>query len=593
MKEQKESKTNIRQLIRRFLPYYRPYRKTLFFDLFCALLTTGSELLLPMLVREITGKAQGGAESLTVRLIVTCGVTYLIMRLIDTVAYYYMANIGHVMGCKIETNMRRDFFAHLQKLSFAFYDNTKIGTLMSRITSDLFDVTEFAHHCPEEYFIAAVKIVGACIILCTINPLLTLITFALIPVMVIVLFHFNSKMKATFRESRRRVGELNAQVEDSLLGVRVVKSFANEPLEEKKFEEGNQRFYNIKRLRYMYMGGFEASNKFFDGLMYIVVVIAGAIFMMNGAIDPSQLVAYLLYITTLINSIHRIVQFTEQFQSGMSGVERFFQVMDAPIEISDAPDAKDIGIVKGDVTFDHVSFKYNDDGTEVLSDIDLDVKAGENIALVGPSGGGKTTLCNLIPRFYDTTAGTIRIDGKDIRTVTLKSLRDRIGFVQQDVYLFSGSVFENIQYGKPGASKEEVIAASKMAGAHEFIEGLSNGYDTYVGERGVKLSGGQKQRISIARAFLKNPPILILDEATSALDNESERIVQASLEKLAKGRTTFTIAHRLTTIKNATKILVLTDKGIEEAGTHQELMKKKGIYFDLYKSYQEMTADTE
>ena len=343
----------------------------------------------------------------------------------------------------------------------------------------------------------------------------------------------------------------------------------------------------------MFMGGFEASNKFFDGLMYIVVVIAGAVFMMNGAINPSELVAYLLYITTLINSIHRIVQFTEQFQSGITGVQRFFEIMDAEVDIFDEPGAKDIGHVRGDVTFDHVGFTYMDDGTEVLSDINLTVKAGENIALVGPSGGGKTTLCNLIPRFYDTTAGRILIDGKDIRSVTLNSLRSQIGFVQQDVYLFSGTVLENIEYGRPGAPREAVIEAAKMAGAHEFIESLSEGYNTYVGERGVKLSGGQKQRISIARAFLKNPPVLILDEATSALDNESERIVQQSLEKLAKGRTTFTIAHRLTTIKNATKILVLTDKGIEESGTHKELMQKKGIYYGLYKSYAEMTADTE
>ena len=580
-------------LIRRFLPYLAKYKKTLFIDLFCAALTTMCDIILPKIMSTITNSAMGVGITLTAQIVLKLAALYFVLRVIDGAAQYFMSGIGHIMGVHIETDMRKDAFDHLLLLDHTYYNNTKVGTIMGRITNDLFDVTEFAHHCPEEFFIAGIKIIGAFVILCTMSVPLTLIIFAVLPFMLAAAMFFNKRMQAQFRSQRQQLGEINAQVEDSLLGVRVVKSFANEPLEEKKFEEGNQRFYNIKRLRYMYMGGFEASNKFFDGLMYIVVVIAGAIFMMNGAIDPSQLVAYLLYITTLINSIHRIVQFTEQFQSGMSGVERFFQVMDAPIEISDAPDAKDIGIVKGDVTFDHVSFKYNDDGTEVLSDIDLDVKAGENIALVGPSGGGKTTLCNLIPRFYDTTAGTIRIDGKDIRTVTLKSLRDRIGFVQQDVYLFSGSVFENIQYGKPGASKEEVIAASKMAGAHEFIEGLSNGYDTYVGERGVKLSGGQKQRISIARAFLKNPPILILDEATSALDNESERIVQASLEKLAKGRTTFTIAHRLTTIKNATKILVLTDKGIEEAGTHQELMKKKGIYFDLYKSYQEMTADTE
>ena len=397
MKEQKESKTNIRQLIRRFLPYYRPYRKTLFFDLFCALLTTGSELLLPMLVREITGKAQGGAESLTVRLIVTCGVTYLIMRLIDTVAYYYMANIGHVMGCKIETNMRRDFFAHLQKLSFAFYDNTKIGTLMSRITSDLFDVTEFAHHCPEEYFIAAVKIVGACIILCTINPLLTLITFALIPVMVIVLFHFNSKMKATFRESRRRVGELNAQVEDSLLGVREVRSFVNEPIEEEKFEEGNQNYLQVKRQNYKVMGMFQCMTRFFEGMLYIIVVVAGAFFLRLPAdhvlsITAADYAAFLLYVSVLFTSIRRIVEFTEQFQRGMTGIERFCEIMDIQPDIEDAPDAVAVQDCKGDLVFDHVTFHYTDESKNVLTGLSIHIRAGENVAIVGPSGGGKTTL---------------------------------------------------------------------------------------------------------------------------------------------------------------------------------------------------------
>ena len=580
-------------LIRRFAPYFRKYVWIMIFDLFCAALTTVCELALPLIVQQLTNRGISDIASLTLGYILRIGALYIFLKLVDVGATFFMASIGHIMGTKIETDMRRDLFAHLQKLSFAYFDNTKVGQIMSRITTDLFDVTEFAHHCPEEFFIAGIKIIGSFVILCTMSVPLTLIIFAVLPFMLIAATYFNRKMQQQFRYQRQQLGEINAQVEDSLLGVRVVKSFANEPLEEEKFEKGNMRFYNIKRKRYLYMGGFEASNKFFDGLMYIVVVIAGAIFMMNRAIDPSQLVAYLLYITTLINSIHRIVQFTEQFQSGMTGVERFFQIMDADVDIFDEPGAKDIGAVKGDVSFEHVGFSYMDDGTEVLSNINLDVKAGENIALVGPSGGGKTTLCNLIPRFYDTTEGTIRVDGKDIRTVTLKSLRGQIGFVQQDVYLFSGTVFENIEYGKPGATREEVIGAAKMAGAHEFIESLSNGYDTYVGERGVKLSGGQKQRISIARAFLKNPPILILDEATSALDNESERIVQESLEKLAKGRTTFTIAHRLTTIKNATKILVLTANGIEESGTHKELMRKKGIYYGLYNSYTEMTADTD
>ena len=582
-----------RGLIRRFLPYFKKYWWIVILDLLCAALTTVCELALPLIIERLTDRGINALASLTLEYIFRIGFLYMFLKLVDVGASFFMASVGHIMGTKIETDMRRDLFGHLQKLSFAYFDSTKIGTIMSRITSDLFDVTEFAHHCPEEFFIAAIKIIGAFSILCTMSVPLTLIIFAVLPFMLIAAYLFSKKMRMLFMSQRVQLGEINAQVEDSLLGVRVVKSFANEDLEIQKFEEGNQKFYKTKKKRYIYMGGFESSNKFFDGLMYIVVVVAGAIFMMNGKIAPSELVAYLMYITTLINSIHRIVQFTEQFQSGMTGVQRFFEIMDADVDIFDEPGAKEIGEVRGDVTFDHVGFTYLDDGTEVLSDINLEVKAGENIALVGPSGGGKTTLCNLIPRFYDTTKGSILIDGKDIRSVTMKSLREQIGFVQQDVYLFSGSVFENIEYGKPGASREEVVAAAKMAGAHEFIEALSNGYDTYVGERGVKLSGGQKQRISIARAFLKNPPVLILDEATSALDNESERIVQESLEKLAKGRTTFTIAHRLTTIKNATKILVLTENGIEESGTHKELMQKKGIYYGLYNSYTEMTADTQ
>lgn len=589
--EKSEQKRKPKGLLRRFIPYFSKYKWILIFDLICAALTTVCELALPLIIEQLTGRGMNDITSITLRYILYIGMLYLFLKLVDVGATFFMASVGHIMGAKIETDMRRDLFAHLQELSFSYFDNTKAGQIMSRITSDLFDVTEFAHHCPEEFFIAGIKIFGAFAILCTMNVPLTLIIFAVLPFMLAVAYYFSKKIHRLFMNQRVQLGEINAQVEDSLLGVRVIKSFANEDLEIKKFEEGNQKFYKTKFHRYTCMGGFEASNKFFDGLMYVVVVIAGAIFMMNGKISPSELVAYLLYITTLINSIHRIVQFTDQFQSGMTGVQRFFEIMDAKVDIFDEPDAKEIGEVKGNVTFDHVGFTYVDDGTEVLSDINLKVKAGENIALVGPSGSGKTTLCNLIPRFYDTTRGTIRIDGKDIHSVTMKSLRSQIGFVQQDVYLFSGTVYENIEYGKPGASREEVIRAAKMAGAHEFIESLSSGYDTYVGERGVKLSGGQKQRISIARVFLKNPPILILDEATSALDNESERIVQESLEKLAKGRTTFTIAHRLTTIKNATKILVLTDQGIEESGTHQELMQKKGIYYGLYNSYTDMTGD--
>ena len=572
-------------LILRFIPYFKKYKWVLFFDLFCAALTTVCELVLPMLVRYVTNAGINDLASLTVEVVIKIGVLYLFLRVVDAAANFFMASIGHIMGTKIETDMRTAMFDHLQKLSFQYFDNTKVGQIMTRITTDLFDVTEFAHHCPEEFFIAGIKIIGSFVILCGVNVWLTLIMFTIVPFIVIAAIYFNRKMKEQFRQQRVQLGEINAQVEDSLLGVRVVKSFANEELEKEKFEHGNQVFYNVKRHRYFYMGGFEASNRMFDGLMNLLVLVAGALFMIHGWIQPADLVAYILYVGTLITSIRRLVQFAEQFQQGMTGVERFFQVMDADVDIFDEPGAKDIEIKRGDVTFENVSFSYADDGKQVLSHINLDVKPGQNVALVGPSGGGKTTLCNLIPRFYDVDEGRILIDGQNIHDVTLKSLRDQIGFVQQDVYLFSGTVFENIQYGKPGASREEVIQAAKQAGAHDFIQELSNGYDTFVGERGVKLSGGQKQRISIARAFLKNPPIMILDEATSALDNESEKIVQASLEKLAKGRTTFTIAHRLTTIKNASVILVLTHNGIEEKGTHQELMEKRGIYYHLYSSY--------
>jgi len=574
-------------MLKRFLPYYKKYIWILVFDLFCASLTTVCELVLPLLIRQITDLAISDIASLTLEVILQIGVLYIFLRVIDAAANFFMASIGHIMGAKMETEMRTDLFSHLQKLSFQYYDNAKVGQIMSRITSDLFDVTEFAHHAPEEIFIASIKLVGAFSILCSLNVPLTLIVFAVIPFMLIAAVIFNRKMRTQFRRQRVQIGEINAQVEDSLLGVRVVKSFANEAIEEEKFHEGNTAFYEIKRKGYFYMGGFDATNRIFDGVMNILVVIVGGIFVMNGSIRPADLVAYIMYVGTLISSIRQLVQFTEQFQRGMTGIERFLQIMDADVDIFDEPDAKELKVTDGAIDFKEVSFSYSDDGKRVLSGIDLHIKPGENVALVGPSGGGKTTLCNLIPRFYDVTAGDILIDGQKIKNVQLKSLREQIGFVQQDVYLFSGSVLQNIEYGKPGAGREEIIEAAKMAGAHEFILGLLSGYDTYVGERGVKLSGGQKQRISIARAFLKNPSIMILDEATSALDNESEKIVQASLERLSKGRTTFTIAHRLTTIKNASMILVLTNKGIEERGTHEQLMAKKGIYYDLYSSYAE------
>ena len=577
-------------LIGKFLPYYKPYLGIMSFDMFCAALTTVCELVLPMVVRTITNAASAeNLATLTPKLIFGIGGMYILLRIIDTAANYFMTSIGHIMGTKIETDMRRDLFAHLQKLSFSYYDNTKVGTLMSRMTTDLFDVTEFAHHCPEEFFIAGVKIIGAFILLCTINVPLTLIIFSVIPLILAFSIFFRRRMRNNFRESRKQIGELNSQIEDSLLGVRVTRSFAREDEEKRKFGEGNCEYLRIKSERYRIMGAFHSSTRLFDGLMYILVVVMGALFMMGignlPTITPSDYIAYLMFVSTLLTSIRRIVEFSEQFQQGISGIERFQEIMETEPEIQDAPNATELCDVKGRVKFCDVSFRYETETKNVLTHLDLDVAPGENIALVGPSGGGKTTLCSLIPRFYEVSSGKILVDGKDIREVILHSLRSCIGVVAQDVYLFSGSVRENIAYGKVDATDEEIEAAAKMAGAHDFIKTLPNGYSTYVGERGVKLSGGQKQRISIARLFLKNPPILILDEATSALDNESERLVQQSLEKLAEGRTTFTIAHRLTTIRNADRILVLTENGIEESGTHQELMNKGGIYSELYALY--------
>lgn len=575
-------------LLRRFLPYYKKYKWIMVLDLFCAALTTVCELVLPMIVREITGAATEDLASLTVSFVIRVGVLYLLLRGIDTAANYYMTSVGHVMGTRLETDMRHDLFGHLQKLSFSYYDNTKVGTLMSRMTTDLFDVTEFAHHCPEEFLIAGIKIICAFVLLCTMSVTLTLIVFSVIPIMIVTLIYFRMKMRDNFRESRKQIGELNSQIEDSLLGIRVVKSFAKENVEQEKFEKGNCEYLRLKSARYSIMAGFMSSTRFFDGLMYIIVVVAGAIFMINGEITAPDYVAYLMFVTTLLTSIRRIVEFAEQFQLGLSGVERFCEVMDVEPEIADSKDAKEIGRVVGAVCFEDVSFHYESETRNVLTNLDLSVKAGESVALVGPSGGGKTTLCSLIPRFYEVNSGRITIDGEDIRSLTLRSLRENIGVVAQDVYLFSGSVRENIAYGKTNATDAEIEEAARLAGAHEFISALPNGYDTYVGERGVKLSGGQKQRISIARLFLKNPPILILDEATSALDNESEKLVQESLEKLAKGRTTFTIAHRLTTVRNADRILVLTEEGIAESGTHEELLSKGGIYSELYKMYSKM-----
>lgn len=578
--ENKEYSTGA--LIQRFLPYFKPYRRTLYMDLFCAALTTACEIVLPLIIRMITNTALQDVALLTARMVTGLAFVYFVLRIIDAIANFYMADVGHVMGAKIETDMRRDAYAHLQQLSNTYFNNTKVGQIMGRITNDLFDVTEFAHHCPEEFFIAGLKIVISFIILARINFALTLIVFVFVPIMTIVCRMINKKMRKTFSMQRYQIGELNAKIEDSLLGQKVVKAFTNEALESQKFEDGNQEFLKIKTHAYVIMGIFSTSTRVFDGFMYLAVILGGGFFLMNGRILPGDMVAYVMYVTTLIATIRRIIEFAEQFQRGITGIERFLQIMDADIEIFDEADAQDIENPKGEIVFRDVSFEYPDDHNKVFTNLNLEIHAGEKLAIVGPSGGGKTTLCNLIPRFYDVSKGEIMLDGKNIKKITLKSLRQSIGVVQQEVYLFSGTVYENIAYGKPGASYDEVMAAAKRAGADEFIQNLKDKYDTYVGERGVKLSGGQKQRISIARVFLKNPPILILDEATSALDNESEYAVAKSLNELAKGRTTLTIAHRLSTIRGSDRILVLTDAGIVEEGSHDALMEQGGIYHGLY-----------
>ena len=573
-----ERKNGNGALMRRFMPYLAKYKGVLCFDLFCAALTTLCDIILPKIMSTLTNSV----GSLTAALVLKLAALYLVLRIIDAAAQYFMSSVGHIMGVHIETDMRRDAFDHLLRLDHTYYNNTKVGQIMGRITNDLFDVTEFAHHCPEEFFIAGIKIAASFVILCQSSVLLTLVVFACVPLMGVVSVKLNQKLRARFREQRFQIGELNATIEDSLLGQRVVKAFAAEDLEREKFEQGNRAFEEIKTKGYYAMAAFNTSTRLFDGLMYLVVILAGGLFLVYGTITPGDLVAYVLYVSTLIATIRRIVEFAEQFQRGMTGIERFAEIMDTPIAIADAPDAKALQVTQGGIELQDVSFEYPDDHNKVLRHVNLTIHPGESLALVGPSGGGKTTLCNLIPRFYDVTGGSILIDGQDVRSVTLHSLRSAIGVVQQDVYLFSGTVAENIAYGRPGATRAEIEEAARMAGADEFVRALKNGYDTYVGERGVKLSGGQKQRISIARVFLKNPRILLLDEATSALDNESEILVGQSLDKLAVGRTTLTIAHRLTTIQNADRILVLGKDGIEEEGSHAELLARKGIYYRLW-----------
>ncbi len=570
------------KILKKLSSYYKPYLSLFLADMFFAILGAGVALAIPLIVRYITYHVINLEPAQALQKIAFLGALMLGLVAVECFCNYFISNYGHVMGAKIEYDMRAEIFGHYQKLSFSFFNNQKVGQLMSRITNDLFDISELLHHGPEDLAISVIKIVGSFIILVNIDVKLTMVAFAFVPAMLVYALYFNSKMKRAFKRNRVKIAEINSQIEDSLSGIRVVKSFANETVEEEKFKEGNQGFLAAKKNSYIYMAGYNSGLWALTTLITIAVLVAGAALITRGQVAVEDLVTFLLYINTFTEPVKKLITFTEQFQNGYTGYERFMEMMAIEPDITDRPGAVELEHVKGDISFDNVSFHYEENTETVLNHINLDVEAGAYMALVGSSGVGKSTLCSLIPRFYDVSSGAVRIDGKDIRDVTLKSLRSQVGIVQQDVYLFAGTVMDNIRYGWPGASREEVIEAAKNANAHEFIMALPDGYDTDIGQRGVKLSGGQKQRLSIARVFLKNPPILIFDEATSALDNESERVVQESLEKLAKNRTTFVIAHRLSTIRNAEKILVLTDTGIEEEGTHKELLEKDGVYARLY-----------
>lgn len=573
--------------IKKMLSYYKPYMKIFWADMFFAALSAAVALTIPLIVRYVASTLVYQNPDVILQQILRIAVLLAVLLVIDCYSRFFIGNYGHVMGAKMEYDMRAEIFAHMQKLSFSFYDDAKVGQLMSRITSDLFDITELLHHGPENIILSLLKITGALIILCQINGWLTLAAFIVLPFMFLFAFFLNRKMRSAFRRNRETIAQINAQIEDNLSGIRVVKSFANEAVEREKFREGNDGFLSAKKNSYRYMGSFQAGVGVFTTLIQVNVIIVGSVLIARKAVNISDLITFLLYIGVFTEPIRTLVDFTEQFQNGYSGFVRFREIMDIEPDIQDTDGAVELEEVRGDITFEHVSFRYKEDADKVLQNVNLEMPAGSYVALVGSSGAGKTTLCSLIPRFYDVTGGTIRIDGKDIRSIQLQSLRSHIGIVQQDVYLFAGTIFENIAYGKRGATKEEVIEAAKNANAHDFIMSFPDGYDTDIGQRGIKLSGGQKQRLSIARVFLKNPPILIFDEATSALDNESEKVVQESLERLAKNRTTLVIAHRLTTIQNAERILVLTEDGIAESGTHQELLAQGGIYERLYHMHSE------
>lgn len=568
--------------IKKFIHYYGPYKAVFFIDLICAAVISLVDLAYPQILRTMTKTLFTQDKDIILHALPVIAASLFVMYIVQSLCKYYVTYQGHMMGAKMERDMRRELFDHYQELSFSYYSRNNSGQMMSKLVSDLFDISEFAHHGPENLFISLVKIVGAFIFLFFINKKLALPLILLVIVMFVFSFRQNAKMQETFMENRRKIGDVNASLQDTLSGIRVVQSFANEDIERAKFKKSNEAFLVSKRDNYHCMGSFMSSNLFFQGMMYLVTLVYGGYLIAQGEMQIADLAMYALYIGIFISPIQILVELVEMMQKGLSGFRRFLDVMETESEIRDADNAAELTDVKGHVRYDHVSFHYNDDETPVLSDISIDIPAGKSIALVGPSGSGKTTICSLLPRFYDVTGGSITVDGKDIRGLTLKSLRSQIGMVQQDVYLFDGTIKDNIAYGKPGASDEEIIKAAKCASIHDFIMELPDKYDTYVGERGTRLSGGQKQRISIARVFLKNPPILILDEATSALDNESERWIQKSLEELSKNRTTITIAHRLSTIRDADEIIVITEEGIAERGTHAELLEKNGLYAAYY-----------
>lgn len=568
--------------LKKFIRYYGPYKVVFFIDLLCAAVISLVDLAFPQILRTLTRTLFAGSADKILSALVPIAIALLVAYIIQTLCKYYVTYAGHMMGARMERDMRKELFDHYERLSFSYYDQNNSGQMMSKLVSDLFDISELAHHGPENLFISLIKIIGSFIFLFVINWMLAIPMLILVVFMLIFSYGQNKWMQATFMDNRRKIGDINSRLQDTLSGIRVVQSFANEQIEKEKFDESNEAFLISKDANYRCMGSFMSGNLFFQGLMYMVTLVFGGWLIAHGKMAVSDLAMYALYIGIFISPIQILVELTEMMQKGFSGFKRFLDVVETVPEIVDAPDAKELANVKGDVCYEDVSFHYSDDDTPVLSHVSFSIPAGKSIALVGPSGSGKTTICSLLPRFYDITGGRVTIDGVDVRKLTLESLRGHIGLVQQDVYLFCGSIKDNIAYGKPDASMDEIIDAAKKANIHDFIMELPDGYDTFVGERGTRLSGGQKQRISIARVFLKNPPILVLDEATSALDNESERYIQKSLEELAKDRTTITIAHRLSTIRNADEILVVADNGIAERGTHEELLAKGGIYAHYY-----------